>query len=141
MPHIVVLYTGNLDLPHPAGVQADFPGLCRGLADALLAVRDEAGAQVFPTGGVRVFAYAAPHFAVADGSLDAAFVYLNLRMARGRSEAVKQRSGEALRACAAAHFKALLAARAVGITLQIDEGAEVFDAKLGNLHAHFAKAP
>jgi hypothetical protein len=28
----------------------------------------------------------------------------------------------------------------VGLTLQIDEGHEVFDAKLGNLHALFAKA-
>ncbi len=29
----------------------------------------------------------------------------------------------------------LLAPRRVGVTLQVDEGAEVFDAKLGNLHA------
>jgi 5-carboxymethyl-2-hydroxymuconate isomerase len=140
MPHIVVLYTGNLDAPHAAGANADLAGLCRALAGALLAVRDEAGAQVFPTGGVRVFAYPAPHFAVADGSLDAAFVYLNLRMGGGRSDAVKQRTGEALRACAAAHFGPLLAARPVGVTRQIDEGPEVFDAKLGNLHAHFMKS-
>ena len=141
MPHIVVLYTGDLDTPQPGGVNADIGGLCRQLADALLTVRDETGAQVFPTGGVRVLAYPAAHFAVADGSVDAGFVYLNLRMGRGRSEAVKRRTGEALRASAAAHFKPLLAARAVGITLQIDEGPEVFDAKLGNLHALFNKAP
>jgi 5-carboxymethyl-2-hydroxymuconate isomerase len=142
MPHIVVLYTANLDTPSPTP-GAEIGPLCRRLADALLAVRDEAGAQVFPTGGVRVLAYPAAHFAVADGrtpgTVDAGFVYIQLRMGRGRSDAVKQRTGDALRASAAAHFAPLLAARAVGITLQIDEGPGVYDAKLGNLHPFFSK--
>ena len=56
----------------------------RRLADAMLAVRDERAAQVYPTGGVRVLAYPASHYAVADGQRDYAFVYLNLRMARGQ---------------------------------------------------------
>jgi len=135
MPHIVVLYTGNLD----AEPLADLPRLCRRLADTLRAVRDEAGAAVFPTGGVRVLAVPAPHFAVADGEGDHGFVYLNLRMGRGRSDAVKQRTGQALAAATREHFAPLLAHRAVGVTLQIDEGPEVFDAKLGNLHPLFAK--
>jgi len=41
--------------------------LCRSLADAMLTVRDEQANQVYPTGGVRVLAYSAAHFAVADG--------------------------------------------------------------------------
>ena len=61
MPHLVILYTGNLD------AIVDMPALCRELADTMLAVRDDDGAQVFPTGGTRVLAYPAPHFAVADG--------------------------------------------------------------------------
>ncbi|MBN8556483.1 MAG: 5-carboxymethyl-2-hydroxymuconate isomerase, partial [Burkholderiales bacterium] len=61
MPHLVILYSGNLD------AIVDMPALCRDAADAMLAVRDEAGAQVFPTGGTRVLAYPAPHFALADG--------------------------------------------------------------------------
>ena len=136
MPHLVVLYTPGLD------AETDMPALCRNLADAMLGVRDEAGAQVFPTGGVRVFAVPAAYAVVADGRHDAAFVYLNLRMGRGRSEAVQQRVGEALMAVAKAHFEPLMATMHLGVTLQIDEGAEVFDAKLGNLHALFeSKAP
>ena len=76
-------------------------------------------------------------FAVAGGSGDFGFVYLNLRMGRGRSEAVHRRVGEALVVTTRAHVAPLLAQRRVGITLQIDVGAEVFDAKLGNLHALF----
>jgi hypothetical protein len=50
---------------------------------------------VFPTGGTRVLAYPAAHYAVADGKADYAFVYLNMRMAAGRSEAVKKKAGDA----------------------------------------------
>lgn len=131
MPHLVILYTGNLD------AVTDMTLLARALADTLLAQRDEAGARVFPTGGTRVLAYPAAHFAVADGSGDFGFIYLGLRMGRGRSERVHRRVGEALVATARAHVAPLLVARHVGITLQIDVGAEVFDAKLGNLHPLF----
>ncbi len=136
MPHVVTLYSANLD------AEADMGGFCRAAADALLTVRDEAGKPVFPTGGVRVLAYPAPHFAVADGSGgsgDYAFVYLNLRMGRGRSAAVHLASGEALSAAARAHFTDLLGRRKFGLTVQVDEGPEVFDAKLGNLHPLFNK--
>ena len=136
MPHLVVLYTPGLD------GESDIAALCRSLADAMLGVRDEAAAQVFPTGGVRVFAVPAAYAAVADGRREAAFVYLNLRMGRGRSAEVHRRAGEAIADAARAHFAPLLATRPLGLTLQIDEGVEVFDAKLGNLHALFeSKAP
>ena len=135
MPHLVVLYTPQLDR------ECDMTALCRALADTMLAARDEAGKAVFPTGGVRVLAYPAAHHAVADGSGDHAFAYLNLRMGRGRSEATRQRVGAALTAAAKAHFAPLLASRPLGLTLQIDEGPEVFDAKFGNLHALFPPKP
>ena len=61
MPHLVILYSGNLD------ARTDMAALCRGLAGTMLAQRDEADKPVFPPGGTRVFAYPAPHFAVSDG--------------------------------------------------------------------------
>jgi 5-carboxymethyl-2-hydroxymuconate isomerase len=133
MPHLVMLYTPQLE------AEADFPRLCRRLADAMLSVRDEQGAQVFPTGGTRVLAYPAAHYAVADGSGDYGFIYFNVRMAKGRSTAVHKAVGETLAATVREELAPLLAARPVGLTLQVDEGHEVFDAKLGNLHPLFAK--
>src|SRR5437016_8433577 len=123
MPHLIVLYSANLES------ETDMSALCRRLADAMLTVQDEQGQQVFPTGGVRVFAYPASHYAVADGQRDYAFVYLNLRMGRGRTAAIKQRAGETLLAAAKAHFEPLFATRYIGLTLQVDEGQEVFDAR------------
>ena len=143
MPHLVILYTGQLD--H----EVNMATLCRQLADAMLGVKDEAGQAVFPTGGTRVLAYPAPHYAVADGGAvgqaaggtgDYAFVYLNLRMGRGRSEATQQRAGQNLLDVAKAFFAPVMAQRHIGITLQIDVGPEVFDAKHSNLHPLFNKA-
>ena len=133
MPHLVMLYTPQLE------AEADFPRLCRRLADAMLSVRDEQGAQVFPTGGTRVLAYPAAHYAVADGSGDYGFIYFNVRMAKGRSAAVHKAVGDTLAAAVREELAPLLARRPVGLTLQVDEGHEVFDAKLGNLHPLFAK--
>ena len=142
MPHLVILYTGNLD------AVTDMTKLCRALADAMLSVTDEAGAPVFPTGGTRVLAYPAPHFAVADGGAagraagfeaDYGFVYLNLRMGRGRSAAVHLQAGQKLEAVAKALFAPLFPVRPIGVTLQIDEGPEVFDAKNSSLHPLFQK--
>jgi len=134
VPHLVILYTPNLES------EMDITALCRTLADTMLAVRDENGQPVFPTGGVRVLAYPAAHWAVADSQRDYGFAYLNLRMARGRSEAAKAAAGASLSAALRGFFAPLLARRPLGLTLQIDEGAEVFDAKLGNLHPLFGKA-
>ena len=134
MPHLVLLYTPNLE------AELDMTGLCRSLADAMLTVRDEAGAQVFPTGGTRVLAYPAAHYAVADSSGDFAFCWLNLRMGRGRTEATQQAAGQAVLEAARARFAPVLERRRVGLTLQVDVGAEVFDAKFGNLHPLFTKA-
>jgi 5-carboxymethyl-2-hydroxymuconate isomerase len=132
MPHLVILYTPNIEQ------ETDMPALCRTMADAMLAQRDDEGRQVYPTGGTRVLAFPAAHYAVADGKGDYAFVYLNVRMAAGRSEAVRKRIGDALLAKAKQHFEPLLAKRHVGITLQIDEApGQVYDGKCGNLHPLF----
>ena len=133
MPHLVILYPPQLER------ETDMSVLCRKLADTLLQVRDEAGAQVFPTGGTRVLAYPAAHHATTDGSGDHAFCYFNLRMGRGRSADVHRHCGEQLVATARDHLAPLLATRPIGLTLQIDEGPEVFDGKFGNLHPLFPK--
>ena len=145
MPHLVILYTPNLE------TKTNMTALCRSLADIMLAQRDEADKPVFPIGGTRVYAYPAAHYAVADGgragktvngSADYAFVYLNVRMAAGRSEAVKKRAGDELLAGVKAHFNELLASSPLGITLNIDESpGQVYDGKLSSLHPLFQPAP
>ena len=148
MPHLVILYTPNLDKPAAEG-GVDMTGLCRALCDTMLAVRDEQDRQVFPHGGTRVFAYPAAHSAVSDGGAagieaglggDYAFVYINAKIAEGRSAAAKTRAGDAMMEKVKARFAALFAKRLIGITLQIEESpGQVYDAKHNNLHPLFKK--
>lgn len=132
MPHVTIQYSANLD------PEADVGMLCATLAEVICAQRDGEGQRVFPIGGTRVLAYPAAIFAVADGAPDRAFVYLNVRIAPGRAAPLVAATGEALMAAVRSHFAALFASRPLGITLQIDEGAPVFDAKHSNLHPLFA---
>ena len=134
MPHCVILYTANVDR------LSDMSALCRALADAMLTVRDEAGKQVFPTGGTRVLAYPAAHSAVADGKGDYGFVYINARMGAGRSAAVQKLAGDTLLAVAKRHFEPVFDRHPIGITLQVDESpGQVYDGKHSSLHPLFQK--
>ena len=132
MPHLKIEYTGNIE------DRADMGGLCQALAQVLGSLRDEKDLPLFPLGGTRVLAYPAPHHAVADGA-DHAFVYLNLRIATGRSPAMIKIAGDALLERTKAHFSSLFSERTLGITLQIDEGVQVYDAKHSRLHTLFNK--
>lgn len=134
MPHCVILYTPNID------AKTDVGALCRKLADSMLTVLDEQGRQVFPTGGTRVLAYPAAHYAVADGKGDYGFMYLNIRMAAGRSEAVKKKAGDQLLDVVRQHFAPIFAQELFGITLQIDESTgQAYDGKHSMLHPLFNK--
>jgi len=134
MPHCVILYTPNVDQ------KTDMTLLCRALADAMLTICDEAGQQVFPTGGTRVLAYPAAHYAVADGKGDYGFVYLNVRMGAGRSEAVKKDAGDTLLEVVKQHFAPIFDSELLGITLQIDESpGQVYDGKHSSLHPLFTQ--
>jgi 5-carboxymethyl-2-hydroxymuconate isomerase len=134
MPHCVILYTPNIE------AKTDVGALCRSLADTMLTIRDEAGKLVFPTGGTRVLAYPASHYAVADGKGDYAFVYLNVRMGAGRSAEVHKDAGDRLFAVVKEHFAPIFDQELIGITLQIDESpGQVYDGKHSTLHPLFNK--
>lgn len=133
MPHLNIQYTANLD------ALTDMGEFCNTLAATLVALRGEDGASpLFPVAGTRVMAWPAPHFAVADGKPGRAFIYLNLLIAPGRSEALKKRAGDALLAAAGTYLDAVFAQHAVGMTLHIDEAAPAYEGKRSNLAAHLA---
>ena len=135
MPHLVILYTPNIE------TETDMTALCRTLADAMLEVKDEEGKQVFPHGGTRVLAYPAAHYAVADGKGDYAFIYMNLRMAAGRTDATKKRAGDAVLERAKGQLASLFEKRLIGLTVQVDESpGQAYDGKHSTLHPYFNKA-
>src|SRR3569623_2669867 len=106
----------------------------------MLTVLDEQGKQVFPTGGTRVLAYPAAHYAVADGKGDYAFGYVNVRMVAGRTAATQKKAGDQLTEVVKQHFAPVFAKELIGITVQVDESpGQVYDAKHSTLHPQFNK--
>ena len=130
MPHLDIQYTANLE------ADADMTGLCRTLTATLVGLRNDAGEPVFPLTGTRVMAWPAAHYAVADGAPDRAFIYLLLRIKPGRSDAIKKKAGDAVLAAALAHLERVFAKHPVGLTLEVDDGAHIYEGKQNNLANH-----
>jgi 5-carboxymethyl-2-hydroxymuconate isomerase len=128
MPHLTLDYSGDLT------ADGDIPGRCRELAACLIAQRAE-GQQVYPTGGVRVRAFAADAWCIADGRIEASYVHAALKVGAGRSEATRRATGDALFAVMKAHFADRFERTGLALSLEMDEFSEAGTWKHNNLHA------
>lgn len=132
MPHLTIDYSANLS------ADGDLPGLCRKLADCLIAQRAD-GQAVFPIGGTRVRAFAADAWCIGDGSAEAGYVHAALKAGAGRSEATLRAAGDALFDVMKAHFDALYRRMGLALSLEVGEFSEAGTWKHNNLHALFRK--
>ncbi|HEX6706367.1 MAG TPA: 5-carboxymethyl-2-hydroxymuconate Delta-isomerase [Albitalea sp.] len=133
MPHLTLEYSANL---HDAGRLGE---LCQGLAATLVAQVDEDGRAVFPIGGVRVRALRCDDCCIADGSPDIGFVHATLKIAAGRTDAVKRSTGDALFDEIKQHFAHQFAEQGLALSLELQELGEAGTWKHNNLHARFRK--
>jgi 5-carboxymethyl-2-hydroxymuconate isomerase len=124
MPHAIIEYSANLE------GQLDFPRFLTALRDSALAT------GVFPIGGVRVRAYRADHYVIADGHADNAFVHIMLRVGHGRDVATRKRACEAIFATACEQLAELYERIPLGISLEMQEVDQVLTFKQNNLHEY-----
>ncbi|WP_144148729.1 5-carboxymethyl-2-hydroxymuconate Delta-isomerase [Paraburkholderia sp. BCC1884] len=128
MPHLTLEYSANLADDTRIGQ------LCQTLAHCLDAQRD-GETRVYPPGGIRVRALRCQQYCIADGRPDAAFLHANLKIGAGRSDAVKQATGEALFALIKQHFATEFEQQGLALSLEIGEFSEAGTWKHNNLHA------
>lgn len=133
MPHLTLDYSANLRADGAIG------SLCEALARALVEFSAD-GKAVFPVGGIRVRAFAAEDYCIADGRADAAYLHARLSVARGRPEATLKATGDALFAVIQAHFAPLFERRGLALSLEIQEFPESGTWKHNNLHARLRAA-
>lgn len=110
--------------------QLDFQGLLHALRDSALA------SGVFPLGGIRIRAYQADHYLIADGHPDNAFVHIMLRVGHGRDLQTRKRACDVIFAAACERLQPLYDRLPLGISLEMQEIDAVLTAKQNNLHAH-----
>jgi 5-carboxymethyl-2-hydroxymuconate isomerase len=128
VPHLTLEYSANL------ADEASIGQLCTSLAGCLAAQRDN-DQRVFPLGGIRVRALRCDQYCIADGRPDAAFLHANLKIAAGRSDAVKRATGDALFEAIKQHFAADFEQHGLALSLEINEFSEAGTWKHNNLHA------
>ena len=109
MPHLAIEYSANLE------GRADIGALCERLLETIL------DTGLFEVGAVRVRAFRAEYYAIADKLPENAFVDLNFRIGKGRTDEKKKRAGEAIFAAAADVLGPLFETPHFALSLEIRE--------------------
>lgn len=121
MPHIWVEYSANIEK------ELNVPVLLKKVQDALI---DDG--SIFPFAGARTRGVRVDNYLIVDGHPDNAFVHVLLRIARGRSEEDRKNAGERVFNAAKAHLADMMAARPLGLSVQMEEGDELVNLKTSN---------
>lgn len=109
MPHIAIDYTANLaDDLRPLELPQKLHEAARALG-------------VFPLNGLRTFARAIDDYSIGANSADEGFVQIQIRIAPGRPEELRQRIVDSLFAAAEQTLAGLIERRPVGLQLEITE--------------------
>ena len=124
MPHLVIEYSANVEDRIALG----------DLLDKLHACALTTG--VFPLGGLRVRAYRADAYRIADKAPDNGFVHVTALIGHGRPLDVQQRAAEELFAVLTKHLEPLYANSPLSLSLNVQEFHPVLNFKKNNLHEY-----
>ena len=106
---MAIEYSANLD------AKVDMPALCELVSRTML------DTGVFEPGAIRVRAFRAEAYAIADRLPENGFIDMNLRIGKGRSAQDKKRAGEAIFAAVSGHLASLFATPHFALSLEIRE--------------------
>jgi 5-carboxymethyl-2-hydroxymuconate isomerase len=123
MPHLTIEYSANLE------EKVDLDALCRAVHGAIL----ESG--LFEIGAVRVRAFPARHFAIADLLPENAFADMSFRIGKGRGTEDRKRVGEAIFAAASEVLAPLFRTPHFALSLEVREIDAELSWKKNAMHA------
>ncbi|MGF6160110.1 5-carboxymethyl-2-hydroxymuconate isomerase [Ensifer sp. KUDG1] len=109
MPHLTIEYSGNLD------TKVDFARLCRTVHRTILST------GLFELGAVRVRTIRSLDYAIADLLPENGFIDMSFRIGRGRTEAEKKATGEAIFKAVSDELSELFATPHFALSLEIRE--------------------
>ena len=109
MPHMAIEYSANLD------ASVDMGELCTLVSRTIL------DTGLFEPGAVRVRAFRAEAYAIADRLPENGFIDMNFRIGKGRSAEEKKRAGEAIFAAVADYLATLFSTPHFALSLEIRE--------------------
>lgn len=126
MPHLIVEYSANIE----QAIDLDT------LLDKLHANAVDSG--MFPLGGIRIRAYRAEHYRIADCDPANAYVHVTAVVGHGRPLDLRERVSRELFATLSEHLEPIFAAGPLAISFNMREFDPVLNLKRNNLHEHVA---
>ena len=127
MPHISIEYSDNLE------DAVDMSCLCETLRAAA------ADHEAFPMPGVRVRAYPARHYAIADGDDTHGFIDIHVRLREGRPAALKKDATDTLFSAARNFLLPILADRSLALSLEMRDIDAELSPKMGTIRDHLGR--
>ena len=124
MPHLTVEYSANIE------EAIDVETLLETLHAAALAT------GVFPAGGIRVRAFRAEHYRIADCDPANGYVHVTARVGHGRARDVLAAAGEQIFAALTRHLAALYESSPLALSLNVEELDPELSYKRNNLHRY-----
>jgi 5-carboxymethyl-2-hydroxymuconate isomerase len=124
VPHLIVEYSANIE----DRIDLD------GLLDALHVRAIESG--IFPAGGIRVRAFRAEHYRVADCHPDNGYVHVTAIVGHGRPLDVRERVSRELFELITEHLQSLFDSSPLAISFNMQEFHPVLNLKRNNLHQY-----
>ena len=124
MPHIMIEYSANLE------GELDMSAFCEVIRATA------AGIEAFPTAGIRVRAFRADYYAIADGASGHAFIDISIRLREGRSQEVKQAATTQIFAAAEAFLAPHMARRSLALSLEMRDIDAMLSPKTGSIRDH-----
>jgi 5-carboxymethyl-2-hydroxymuconate isomerase len=124
VPHLIVEYSANLE----GHIDLD------SLLDRMHATAIETG--MFPVGGIRIRAYKAEHYRIADCAPDNAFVHVTAIVGAGRPLDRREQVSKTLFDAICAEFDSIATTSPLAISFNMREFDAVLNMKKNNLHEY-----
>ena len=124
MPHIIIEYSANVEQWIEMGA---FCELLRQTA---------ASVDAFPMPGIRVRAYRADHYAVADGNANHGFIDIAVRLRGGRTLTVRQTALQTLFDAATTFLEPTLSQHSLALSMEMRDIDPELSPKTGTIRQH-----
>jgi 5-carboxymethyl-2-hydroxymuconate isomerase len=128
MPHFRIEYSANLE------DQVDMPKFCKSMLKAIL------DTGLFEIGAVRVRAFRAEHFAIADEVAANSFVDLVFHVAEGRGQEALKKAGDHIFDVAKSNLATLFETPHFALSFRIEEITPALSWKQNAMHARLRGA-
>ncbi|WP_299350993.1 5-carboxymethyl-2-hydroxymuconate Delta-isomerase [uncultured Shimia sp.] len=124
MPHFIIEYSANLE------DVVDMSAFCEEIRSSAAAI------DTFPMPGIRVRAFRADHYAIADGDPKHGFIDISIRLREGRPQTVKEQASAQIFEAAKGFLKPILAQRSLALSLEMRDIDASLSPKTGTIREH-----